>query len=35
MEPSVLDWDYLHRWTAHHGTREALDAIRASISSIE
>lgn len=32
MEPSVLDWGYLHRWTAQHGTRQALDAIRDSIS---
>ena len=35
LEPSDLDWGYLHRWTAQHGTREALDAIRASISPIE
>ncbi|HRQ89611.1 MAG TPA: hypothetical protein PLA50_12485 [Bacteroidia bacterium] len=27
----VLDWDYIHRWTAEHGTRELLDEIRASI----
>lgn len=27
----ALDWDYIHQWTAEHGTRELLDAIRASI----
>lgn len=27
----ALDWDYIHRWTAEHGTRELLDEIRASI----
>jgi hypothetical protein len=27
----ALDWDYIHRWTAEHGTREKLDEIRASI----
>lgn len=27
----ALDWDYIHRWTAEHGTRALLDEIRASI----
>lgn len=27
----ALDWDYIHRWTAEHGTRQLLDTIRASI----
>ncbi len=27
----ALDWYYIHRWTAEHGTREKLDEIRASI----
>ena len=27
----ALDWDYIHRWAAEHGTRELLDEIRASI----
>jgi hypothetical protein len=27
----ALDWDYIHGWTAEHGTRELLDEIRASI----
>ena len=35
MEPAALDWDYLRRWTNSHGTREALDAIRASVSNVD
>lgn len=35
VEPSSLDWPYVDRWTAQHGTSEALDAIRAGISSID
>lgn len=27
----ALDWHYIHKWTAEHGTRELLDEIRASI----
>jgi len=27
----ALDWDYIHRWTAEHGTRALLNEIRASI----
>lgn len=27
----AFDWEYIHRWTAEHGTRELLDEIRASI----
>lgn len=27
----ALDWDYIHRWTAEHGTGALLDEIRASI----
>jgi hypothetical protein len=30
---STLDWDYLNRWTALHGTGELLAEIRASIPS--
>jgi len=26
-----VDWDYVHRWCELHGTRAALDAIRASV----
>jgi hypothetical protein len=26
-----IDWDYVHRWCAQHGTRALLDEIRASI----
>jgi acylphosphatase len=26
-----LDWDYIHRWTSLHASRDKLDAIRASI----
>jgi hypothetical protein len=32
---AALDWDYIHRWTAQHGTRARLDAIRASIPPLE
>lgn len=35
IEPDTLDWSYLHRWTALHGTREALDAIRASVTTMD
>ena len=35
IEPDTLDWSYLHRWTALHGTRAALDTIRASVSTID
>ena len=35
MEPAAIDWTYLHRWATVHGTREALDAIRASVSTID
>lgn len=31
----ALDWDYLHRWCAAHGTRALLDEIRASIPPID
>jgi len=31
----ALDWDYIHRWTADHGTRALLDEIRASIPPID
>lgn len=31
----ALDWDYIHRWTAEHGTRQLLDEIRASIPPID
>jgi hypothetical protein len=27
----MLDWDYIHHWTAQHDTRDLLDEIRASI----
>lgn len=32
---AALDWDYIHRWTAAHGTRALLDGIRASIPPID
>lgn len=35
MEPDAIDWHYLHRWTALHGTREALDKILASVSNTD
>jgi hypothetical protein len=35
QETNALDWDYIHRWTATHGTRAKLDAIRASIPKID
>lgn len=28
---AALDWNYIHKWTAIHGTRAKLDEIRASI----
>ncbi len=31
----AFDWDYIHRWTAEHGTRELLDEIRASIPNLD
>ncbi|MCB1062983.1 MAG: hypothetical protein KDN20_08695 [Verrucomicrobiae bacterium] len=31
----AFDWDYIHQWTAQHGTRELLDEIRASIPPID
>lgn len=31
VQGDTLDWNYLHHWTAHHGTRAKLDEIRASI----
>lgn len=30
-----LDWNYIHHWTAIHGTRAKLDEIRASIPEID
>jgi hypothetical protein len=30
-----LDWNYIHHWTAIHGTRTKLDEIRASIPKID
>ncbi len=32
---AALDWNYIHRWTAEHGTRTLLDQIRASIPPID
>ncbi len=32
---AALDWPYLHRWTAIHGTRARLDEIRADIPKID
>jgi hypothetical protein len=32
---SALDWDYIQGWTDVHGTREKLDAVRASIPPID
>ncbi|NNE90811.1 MAG: hypothetical protein HKN23_04120 [Verrucomicrobiales bacterium] len=31
----ALDWDYIHKWTAEHGTRKLLDEIRESIPPID
>ena len=31
----ALDWEYIHRWTAKHKTRELPDEIRASIPPID
>lgn len=31
VQGETLDWNYLHHWTALHGTRARLDEIRASI----
>ncbi len=31
IDAVALDWNYIHHWTGQHGTREKLDAIRASI----
>tara|TARA_B100000700_G_C14605893_1_gene651330 strand:- start:60 stop:629 length:570 start_codon:yes stop_codon:yes gene_type:complete len=31
VQGNALDWEYVHRWTAEHGTRKLLDEIRASI----
>ncbi|GDY21027.1 hypothetical protein LBMAG56_23730 [Verrucomicrobiota bacterium] len=31
----ALDWNYLHHWTDHHGTRAKLDAIRAEVPQID
>jgi hypothetical protein len=31
----ALDWDYIHKWTAEHGTRALLDEIRATIPPID
>ncbi len=33
--PSVLDWTYLDQWTALHGTRDTLNAIRGSVAPID
>jgi hypothetical protein len=35
VKSETLDWDYIHRWTAIHGTRTKLDEIRASIPKID
>ena len=31
VQKDRIDWDYVHRWCAQHGTRALLDEIRASI----
>ena len=31
----AFDWNYIHRWTGEHGTRDLLDEIRASIPPID
>lgn len=31
---SQIDWDYVHRWCAEHGTRALLDEIRATVPAI-
>lgn len=30
-----LDWNYIHHWTAIHGTRQKFDQIRASVPKID
>ncbi len=35
VQGPALDWNYIHRWTAVHGTRAKLDEIRASIPPID
>lgn len=35
QEPGALNWDYIHRWTAIHGTRAKLNALRAEIPNID
>ena len=35
VKGSALDWNYIHHWTATHGTRAKLDEIRASIPKID
>jgi hypothetical protein len=30
-----LDWDYIHHWCDHHGSREHLDAIRQSLANMQ
>jgi hypothetical protein len=32
---AALDWNYLHHWTAIHGTRTKLDEIRATVPKID
>lgn len=34
VQGNALDWQYIYRWADEHGTRAALDEIRASISGI-
>lgn len=34
VKNAALDWNYIHHWTAIHGTRAKLDEIRASIPKI-
>ena len=35
VKGAKLDWNYIHHWTASHGTRAKLDEIRASIPKID
>ncbi len=35
VQSPSLDWDYIHHWTARHGTRDRLDEIRNTLPPLE
>ncbi|MCH8829337.1 MAG: hypothetical protein IID45_07140 [Planctomycetes bacterium] len=35
VQGDAIDWDYVHRWSEQHGTRDRLDEIRSSIPPID